>query len=508
MGWLLNDTRIAMTEDSMPFAGTDRNRRRFLKGVGTGALAALAGCGGRGDGGDQSTPTEGQSTPTEGESQSGGGQTQTAEEYQGPENIRFAALSISVELENAIKRFEEDTGWSVELMELPNVAYKQALGTWLGTSNAPDVYFYWDGPARAGTFVAQGNALRLNDYLDQDYLDGFVPGLMDVQKYDGRDIFSWKNGDDIWGLPFSHRGYAIWYNKNVLEEAGVDFSDWRLKTDMTAEEFVSVSQTVKDAGFVPMVVGNKGRWNFLYHIAWALQKHAGAKAYQDTALNRNDMKWTDQIYVDALTFLQDYADDYINDSANGIGQHAEASTMFFNDQAAFISLGMWIGQVMGGLAPDSFEATDMGFMWWPYFPDVYSNGQNERVGGGGDGYQASARAKQRGREEYAVKFLRDYVVSDEMMAEIAGPPLLNAPARTTPWENLDSLDHLQSLAKEHQDQLAEADFFTPVPDLVCPPQQSNAFLSGGQQLLSGEDPKKILQSVEKARQADIKLYSP
>lgn len=452
------------------------NRRKFMKGVSTGTVVALAGCSGKKDTGNKQTS----------------GQT-----------LKLSSLPLQPFAQATLKRFNKKTSWAIKKMKLPNVQYKNALGTWLGSSKAPDVYFYWSGPARGGTYVAQGNALKINNYIDQEYINGFHEGLLDVEKYEGRELFSWMKGDDIYGIPTTHTPYALWYNKNVLDDAGIDYSGWSNKTDMTVGEFQNICQQVKDAGYTPATSGNKGRWNFLYFVAWALQKHVGAGTYVDTALNRNNKSWTDQEYVEALTFLQNWANKYLIDGANGLSAQ-QSTTLFLDNKAAFASSGMWIKQEVETIAPD-FDTKNLGFMWWPYFPNKYSEGKNERVGGGGDAYHISSRAEKRGNVEMAATFLTNYLGSDQFAKDMVASPMDNTPARNV-WDEFDSLTYIQQLGKKAQTQLNNASVFAPIPDIVCPPQQSNAWLTGGQQLLSGKDPKSILQSVEKARQSDIEKY--
>ena len=482
------------------------DRRRFVKGTSIAALAGLAGCSTSSNGG-QGTSGDGQDGSSEGsQTGSSGGEQETSVQGNGggKQVLRFSALSLDPLEEEVVKKFRDGTEWGLEVMELPNTSYKDALGTWLGGSQAPDVYFYWAGPARAGTFVAQGNALKLNDYVEQEYLDGFYQSALNQEKYKNGNIFAWRQGDDIWGLPMTHTPYALWYNKKVLDNVGIDHSGWENKTDMTVDEFNTVCQKVKDAGHTAFTSGNKGQWNFLYNITWALTKHAGAETYVNTALNRNDTPWTADVYVEALTFLQDWADKYLIDAANGLSDQ-ESATLFFDGRAAFSAYGMWMQENMREFAPDSFKPDDMGFMWWPYFPDKYSAGKNERVGGGGDGYQLSVTAEERGRAEMGATFLTDYLHSTETAVSMASEPMANTPARKV-WDQFDSLTYIQKLGKTAQEQLESAEATATVPDLVCPPQQSNAWLSGGQQLISGKDPAKILESVEKARQADIEKY--
>lgn len=472
------------------------NRRRFVKGSSIAALAGLAGCSGN----NQGNSGNGQSG-----SQGTGEDSSVQPANKNKQTLRFSALSLDPLEKEVIKKFRSETDWKLKVMQLPNVSYKNALGTWLGGTQAPDVYFYWAGPARSGTFVAQGNALRINDHLDQKYLDGFYQTALDQMKYKKGKLFNWRQGDDIWGLPMTHTPYALWYNKKVLDEVGIDYSGWLNKTDMTFSRFTEICKKVKQAGYTPFTTGNKGQWNFLYNITWALTKHAGAQTYVNTALNRNDTPWTADVYVEALRTLQNWANKYVIEGANALSNAASAS-LFFDGKAAFSTYGMWMQENVREYAPDSFGPKDMGFMWWPYFPDKFSKGKNERVGGGGDAYQLSAMAKKRGRADIGSKFLTDYLISKEAAVSMASEPMANTPARKV-WDQFDSLTYMQDIGKTAQEQLESAKATATVPDLVCPPNQSNAWLAGGQQLINGMAPEKILKNVEKARQADINKYS-
>jgi hypothetical protein len=100
----------------------------------------------------------------------------------------------------------------------------------------------------------------------------------------------------------------------------------------------------------------------------------------------------------------------------------------------------------------------------------------------------------------------DYLGSDQFAKDMVAAPMDNTPARNV-WDEFDSLTYIQQLGKKAQTQLNNASVYAPIPDIVCPPQQSSAWLTGGQQILIGKDPKSILQNVEEARQEDIEKYS-
>ena len=86
-------------------------------------------------------------------------------------------------------------------------------------------------------------------------------------------------GDQRVGLPKQVAQVAWWYNKDLINQAGVDVSKIKMWDDL-----LSVVQQVKDAGITPICMGGKDKWPV--HFIWThLHIRNGGKALFIDSLN-------------------------------------------------------------------------------------------------------------------------------------------------------------------------------------------------------------------------------
>jgi multiple sugar transport system substrate-binding protein len=99
----------------------------------------------------------------------------------------------------------------VERQEFPFGQYTtEVLSTGIATGDAPDVFFISPGDWRR--YAESGLALPLQDYIPEGLKEDILPASWDAVTLDG----------NISSLPFEMEPVALWYNKTMLEEAGVE----------------------------------------------------------------------------------------------------------------------------------------------------------------------------------------------------------------------------------------------------------------------------------------------
>lgn len=123
----------------------------------------------------------------------------------GPEGIAFWTDDI-------IPRFEgENPGIKVTFESAESPDYEDKLYTQAVAGDAPDVFFIW----WSAGLMEEGQLLALDDYFDSTYLEDFYPGNTVGQIYEGR----------LYGIPKYVSTVAMAYNKDILDEAGVEYPD-------------------------------------------------------------------------------------------------------------------------------------------------------------------------------------------------------------------------------------------------------------------------------------------
>lgn len=116
--------------------------------------------------------------------------------------------------EELIKRFEAaNPQYTVEYVPLPNDSYLQKYNTAIATNTMPDVITFRDADASA--FINQGALLKIDDAFNAwSEKDLVTPACMDV-------VRSVAPDGGIYGIPVYITMDISWYNKKLMDEAGI-----------------------------------------------------------------------------------------------------------------------------------------------------------------------------------------------------------------------------------------------------------------------------------------------
>lgn len=479
----------------------NKERRRALRTIGAAGMIGLAGCSSGSDGNEGNDGTGGGSGggTTSGNSGNGGAGNQNAISW-----WNLAVQGTAKEAAAAIESmFEEQTGVPVEQTKYENTPYKSAISNALGTSEAPDVFYIWPGPNRLGRYVRNGNVIPLDGVLSEDQQSNMISDAIRGTKYQEGEVLSWrdKNGK-MYGIPYDVAGIPIWYNKNVLSDAGVDLNRLQHATDLTWSDFLDICSKVSDAGYTPIECGNRNRWTIGHWISAFMIKAAGVDHYYNAAFGIDGASFTDEPFVTALSRLKQlYQDGYFNRDINSLNNN-EAAALFFSGQAAFWHQGTWVTEQISSQAPESFAGIpeDMDYTWWPAFPEVYDNSANERMSVVPNSTIAvSAQAAERGEEhlsnvEEFASFFGSFDAQKRFF-EITGSPV----TRTDVYEEID-MNAQQEALTQTVEQLQNADAVGMVFDVAFLPETTEALLSAGQELFTGGDPQALLQNIQETNQ--------
>ena len=232
-----------------------------------------------------------------------------------------------------IQAFQEhNPGYKIE--HLGQIGYAN-IGTKLTAAvaggDAPDVASFWAAPA-VGQFAPNDLIIPLDDFLDRDKFDWskYTSAAKDMVSVDGK----------IWAIPGSHNTYALFYNKNLLGEAGFDPA----KGPSTIEELDAWSDkiwkfnddgSVARSGFLPWQPED---WNsFNWFAVW------GAKLYDADAkkvlLNDDNAKACyDWYYSKIQKYGKKPVLDWVASSAPGYGGRSVPEGPLYTDR-----VGMWHG---------------------------------------------------------------------------------------------------------------------------------------------------------------------
>jgi multiple sugar transport system substrate-binding protein len=124
----------------------------------------------------------------------------------------------------------------IDTIIVPTNEYDTKLTT-MGAGGRPaDVFTHW-GQSGWADFVHRGLAADLTQYFDgNDYsFDGLTQSLVEQFSVDGK----------VYGIPFSVAAHAMFYNKGLVQEAGLDLPpvDWN-DAGWTAQELERYAQAL------------------------------------------------------------------------------------------------------------------------------------------------------------------------------------------------------------------------------------------------------------------------
>ncbi len=209
---------------------------------------------------------------------------------------------------------------------IPTDGYDAKLLTQLNGGTAPDLFYAGDG--QVSTMVKNAVVADLTERLASDVSkskpEQFAGDLWGPAKSaDGR----------IFGVPVDCNPLVIWYNKKLLQEAGI--------TEMPADTYEAGNWTWDTFQSILDKVQESGKRGFVLSDWWALRyswvTNNGGTIYADGKFVANEdpksmeaFKWlADNIAAEKIAFSGSLPE----------GQGDDA--MFMSAQLAFVSLGRW-----------------------------------------------------------------------------------------------------------------------------------------------------------------------
>lgn len=149
----------------------------------------------------------------------------------------------------------------------------------------------------------------------------FPADLLELLEYDGH----------YWSMPVNiHRSNVLWYNTGVFEE-----NDIEVPTSM--EAFFEVSQTLQDAGIIPVAMGTKDGWEAAHVFEGILAANLGDADYR--GLWTGDTPWSDERVTQSLEDFQTMMG-YVNEDHPALTWDG-AGEYILEDQAAMMIMGDW-----------------------------------------------------------------------------------------------------------------------------------------------------------------------
>jgi len=358
-------------------------------------------------------------------------------------------------------------------------AYKTVIRVGLGSASPPDIFFVWDGEWLRN-FVRAGAVLDLTPYMDADDMRWrrcFLP--------QGLRYFTYRRR--VWGVPYLLQCTFFLYNKNIFAQQG-------LQVPKTWPELLEVVRRLRQAGIVPIALGNQQRWPAHHFPGVLWQRLMGEARCEANYDPLGPGQYAEREWVRGLDMFSELLRLGAFNEAPNATTRESARALFYSGRAAMFYTGTWdfarLGS--GGEAPPEFwDAWD--FFNFPAVPG--GKGNQEALAGAPDGYVICARSP---NVEAAVEFLK-YLTRPNVAAKFVArcQELVQVRGAVT-----DS--NAGPRLRKYAEMVAAAPQICPWPDTLMERSVADELLNRIQAFLDGQGTPEDIMAAVRARQAEVK----
>ena len=256
--------------------------------------------------------------------------------------------------------FMEEYPWiTVEYESVPNTQYYEKQGAYVSSRSGPDV------------MVNNGG------FEMWDRIDAYQPVTQWMTDDVKNSIYNWTDAclgysgaNDCYGISPSYQGNVIYYNIEILKEAGVDPDN----PPQTWEEFDAAAQKIIAIGKAPMAMGIVALP--AYWVYPEIAKYFFTAESDLDEFMKGEIPWSDPRLVQALEYLEGWTQmGWFQDGVTTIQYLPDAGDVFLRGDAAFIP-GIISDVFNWKIWGDELGHDNIGVMEWPVIdPDAIFAGK-------------------------------------------------------------------------------------------------------------------------------------
>lgn len=263
-------------------------------------------------------------------------------------------------LESYINENSEELGFKLEVQQISGGSQGDELvAARTATNDLPDLLNTYSAKLYFSSFGGEGKLLPLE-------------GLECIEDYDA-DVLSglfYSKDDTLYGMPFGTAYYnGMYYNKKVLEEAGVE------QYPTTWDEFLDACEKIKAIGITPVYYSAGDPWTASYYAAVGFhgdydERGLTSEEFWD-AINTNQIKLSDCTYTwDGLEKSKELIEmgyvqeTYLSDT------YDMAQTALANGECAFYACAHVVVSEIASKYPDKVD--DIGGNIIPLFDEEHN----------------------------------------------------------------------------------------------------------------------------------------
>ena len=301
---------------------------------------------------------------------------------------------------NAMNRFIEKYP-NVKVVDVPNEndPYKTKLATAMAAGEEPDIFVSWGG-GWLESFIDEGKVLDIDDRV-KEIADEYYPAALSLFQIKGKN----------YSLPYSCGPVPVYYNKQIYADLG-------LEVPTTIEEFEANCDKIKEAGIIPLALGNSSQWPAALTFTYLSMREGGTQPFLDAYNRENGGTFEHESFIKAGARLQDWVKKgYYPEGCNGINYDTGGSRMlFYNGMAAHIVQTNGMFSNCRSEAPEFYE-NNLGIFGFPVIEGT--DGNAKQILGGGNAYSISASCEHPDEAFELIHMLTDKEFGQESV-DIAG----------------------------------------------------------------------------------------
>ena len=271
---------------------------------------------------------------------------------------------IDTQLQELASKYQEETGNSIEIMTIGGTETASSkLKELKQADEMPDIFF-----AEAKDFATWEG--ELEDMTGWDWTEDTSAEYVDSEM-------------GTIGFPYNTEACGLAYNKNILDEAGVDPASLT-SPDAYKEAFETIDSKKDDLGLTAVVAYAANANN----IGWSTGTHIFGQ-YLDAGLEPTDRTYIDllndggQLDADRFTKFGEFIgmlNQYSDDALRVDGTYDDQVLGFASGKYAFMTNGSWTGATLTGDDSDAYEAA--GSFECGFAPYAFEDGINTILNGG------------------------------------------------------------------------------------------------------------------------------
>jgi len=220
-------------------------------------------------------------------------------------------------------------------------AIDTAIQSRVSSGDPPSTFQIWPGGS-LDPYTSEDLLNPINDVWTDEMDSAYLDGVKETARHDG----------DFVAVPLNiHRLNNLFYNVNVVEDAGIDVDGLS-----DGEDLLTAMETADSEGYIGMAHQTSSTWSTLQMWEMVFMAQNGVDAYRDV-LDKN-VSDHESALEESLQLVVDYSD-YISPNSASVTWD-EANQAVIDGDAAFLHQGDWaVGEYQTASGFDYGEDWDM-----------------------------------------------------------------------------------------------------------------------------------------------------